>query len=86
MCLRLVPSNSVFRFKSYIKKSRPRSKHTYTDLEVYELYGPGLDHGAHGVDQVVHERVDAVLLVEGDGAHGLLPHGTLVGVPENAFF
>jgi hypothetical protein len=50
-------------------------------LEVNELNGAGLDHGPHGVHQVVHQRVDAALLVEGDGSHRLLTHRALVGVP-----
>ena len=50
-------------------------------LKVYELDGSGLDHGAHGIDEVVHQRVDPVLLVERDRPHGLLAHGALVGVP-----
>ena len=51
------------------------------NLEVNELDGSGLDHGSHGVHQVVHQGVDSVFLVEGDRSHRLLPHGALVRVP-----
>ena len=38
-------------------------------------------HRHHGVDEEVERRdVDALLLIECDGADGLLPHGALVGV------
>lgn len=37
-------------------------------------------HWSLCVHQVVHERVDSVLLVVAYAAHGLLPHSALVGV------
>ena len=55
-----------------------------TYLKVDELDGAGLDHGPHGIHQVVHQGVDPALLVERNGAHGLLAHSALVRVPAHA--
>ena len=49
-------------------------------VELDEVDGPGPDEGDLRVAQEVEEGVDAVPLVVGDGAHGLLAHGALVGV------
>ncbi len=45
-----------------------------------KLNSPGLDHGLHRIHQVVHQRVNPVLLVVRNRAHGLLAHSTLIGV------
>ena len=49
-------------------------------FKVDEFDGSGFTHRLHGVDDIVLQRVDPVLLVQADRSHGLLTHGTLVGV------
>ena len=64
-------------FKCHNSLLKPTSRHFF---KVNEFDGPGFAHGPHGVDDVVLQRVDPVLLVQTDRAHGLLAHGTLVSV------
>ena len=49
-------------------------------FEVDKFDGSGFTHWLHRVNDVVLERVDPVLLVQADRAHGLLAHGTLIRV------
>ena len=63
-----------------MKKNIPAKRTGRNFLEVDELDGPRLAHRPHRIDDVVLQGVDPVPLVQGDGAHGLLTHGTLVRV------
>ena len=64
-----------------IKKCFFLLKHTGRNFfKIDEFDGPCLAHRLHGIDDVVLQRVDPVLLVQPDRPHGLLAHGTLVGV------
>ena len=49
-------------------------------VKLDQVYGPGLDKRDLRVAKQVEQGVDAVPLVVGDGANGLLAHGALVGV------
>ena len=49
-------------------------------LKVDKFDGSCFAHWLHGVDDVVLQCVDSVLLVQTDSAHGLLAHGGLVRV------
>ena len=49
-------------------------------FEMDQLNGSGLDHRSHRVDQVVEQRINSIPLIQGNGAHGLFTHCTLVSI------
>ena len=77
----LVKHRRVFNVETRVAHNSDHRVLTSRELlEVDELNGARLHHGLVRVDEVVEERIDAVTLIPGNRAHGLLSHGALVRV------